>query len=95
MYAKNDKRRLYELIEMYLSGSITASAFCDEFYYSYCLEINFNAFTKLEQECFSELEKVSRRFSPYKADHKLDPFAFSTEAELKKKIIETISKLQM
>lgn len=93
MYKKNDKRRLYELIEMYCSGSITASFFCDEFYYSYCLEINSDIFSKVEQECFSELEKVSSRYSPYEEDYKLDPNAFSTEAELKQKIIETKIKL--
>lgn len=93
MYEKNDKRRLYELMEMYCSGSITASFFCDEFYYSYCLEIDFNTFSKIEKECFSELEKVSSRFSPYEKDHKLDSKAFSTEFELKRKIIEIKSKL--
>ena len=61
MYAKNDKRRLYQLMDMYVDGVITASVFCDEFYYA---------------------------FSEFESDHQLDPKAFSTEYELRQKILE-------
>ena len=35
MYDKTDKRRLYELIDFYLSGEIDAWTFCNEYYYCY------------------------------------------------------------
>lgn len=92
MYAKNDKRRLYQLIEMYLSKTITASVFCDEFYYCYDLELDRSTLTELETQVFAELDKVSSRFSQYEEDHKLDPKAFTTEAELNQKILEVQNK---
>jgi hypothetical protein len=94
MYAKNDKRRLYWLIDQYISGKIAAPAFCDEFYYSYDLELNHKALTEPEQQVFEELSKVSGRFSPHKEDHKADARAFSTLQELKQKIAETKEKLK-
>lgn len=94
MYEKNDKRRLYWLINKYLQGSINESTFCDEFYYSYDLEIDYETLNEIEQQAFSELSNVSSRFSQYVEDHKLDTRAFSTVEELKQKIIETKEKLQ-
>jgi hypothetical protein len=89
MFEKNDKRRLYWLLDQYLSGKITERVFCDEFYYSYSLEINDNDLTELEQKTFSELDKIASRYSEYEEDHKLDPKAFYTTEQLKQKIIET------
>ena len=40
MYEKNDKRRVYWLIDLYLAGKIDDKTFCDEFYYSYDLEMD-------------------------------------------------------
>ena len=40
MYEKNDKRRVYWLIDLYLAGKIDDKTFCDEFYYSYGLEMD-------------------------------------------------------
>ena len=94
MYNKNDKRRLYQLMEMYLTNFITASVFCDEFYYSYDLEIDNNTLTNIEKLVFSDLSKVSSRFSEYEEDHKLDSRAFTTAKELRGKIIETKEKLK-
>lgn len=82
MYAKNDKRRLYQLLKLYLSQQITASTFCDEFYFCYDLELNHSTLTELEMQLFAELDKVCSRFSPYEEDYKLDPKAFVTETEL-------------
>lgn len=93
MYKKNDKRRMYWLIEQYLLGKIDESVFCDEFYYSYDLEIGNEVLNKIERETFSELSKVSSRFSQYEEDHKLNSKAFSTAHELREKIIETKKKL--
>lgn len=94
MYAKNDKRRLYQLIDMYIDRIITSSVFRNEFYYSYSLEISDEDFTEFEKDVFSELDKISSRFSEYEEDHQLDPKAFSTESELRQKIIETKEKLK-
>lgn len=94
MYNKDDKRRLYWIIEQYLLGKIDESVFCDEFYYSYDLELDNYILTDIEREVFSELSKVSSRFSQYEEDHKLNPKAFSTIQELKQKILETKEKLK-
>ena len=93
MFEKNDKRKLYWLIDQHLSGKITERVFCDEFYYSYSLEIRDDDLTKLEQKVFSELDKIASRFSEYEEDHKLDPKAFYTIDQLKQKIKETKEKL--
>ena len=94
MYEKNDKQRLYWLIDQYLLGKIDESTFCDEFYYSYDLEINNDILSESEQQVFSDLSKVSSRFSQYEEDHKLDAKAFSSAKDLREKIIETKEKLQ-
>ncbi len=65
MYDKNDKQRLYWLVDQYLLGKINEPTFCDEFYYSYHLEINSEMLNKIEQQAFLELSKVSSRFSHY------------------------------
>jgi hypothetical protein len=94
MYDKNDKRRIYWLIDQYLSGEIDESFFCDEFYYSYDLEVDNNTLSDIEKVAFAELSQVSSRFSQYEEDHKLDSRAFSTAEELNQKIIETKEKLK-
>jgi len=93
MYDKSDKLRLYWLIDEYLSGKINEATFCDEFYYSYDLKLNHETLTIIEKTLFSELSKITSRFSQYEEDHKLDARAFSTVQELKQKIIETKEKL--
>ncbi|MGC4059177.1 MAG: hypothetical protein QM743_13825 [Chitinophagaceae bacterium] len=94
MYDKSDKRRLYWLIDQYLSDKLDETGFCDEFYYSYDLEVDRNTLTDIEKIAFASLSKVSDRFSSYEEDHNLDPRAFSTVKELKEKIIETKAILQ-
>jgi hypothetical protein len=94
MFEKNDKRRLYQLINMYLSGIITASVFCDEFYYSYSLEINDENLSQMEQKYFSELEKMTDWFSEFENDHIKYPGLYCNELELRQKVIETKDKLK-
>lgn len=94
MFEKNDKRRLPRIMDMYLSGEIDAKTFCDEYYYSYDLEIDSNDLTDLEKLVYSELSSVSSRFSPYPEDHSGLPHGFNTEEELRKKIEETKEKLK-
>ena len=71
MYEKNDKRRVYWLIDLYLAGKIDDKTFCDEFYYSYGLEMDGSTLTKLEREVFDVLSIVTGRFSCYEEDLKL------------------------
>ena len=94
MFEMNDKRRLYQLIDMYLAETITASVFCDEFYYSYDLELDEMTLTNLERQIFSNLGTFASRFSPYEEDYKLDPKAFFTEEKLREKVLETKEKLR-
>ena len=94
MFNKDDKRRLYWLIDSYLSNKIDERTFCDEYYYSYDLEIDYKELSSVEEQAFSELSAVSSRFSEFEEDHKLDPRAFFTVKELKQKIQETQEKLK-
>lgn len=55
MYKKEDKRRLYQLMDMFITSQIKASVFCDEFYYSYDLEIDSDTLSNEEQLAFSDL----------------------------------------
>ena len=93
MYNYNDKRRLYWLIDQYLAGVIDETKFCNEFYYSYDLELEGETLTNYEKLVFDELSQVSSRFSKYEEDHKLNARAFSSVEELRKKILETHEKL--
>jgi hypothetical protein len=88
MFEKNDKRRLYQLMDMYLAETISASVFCDEFYYSYDLELDETVLTDLESQVFSDLGTFAGRFSPYEENYKLDPKAFFTEEQLREKVLE-------
>lgn len=82
-------------MDMYLSGKIDAPTFCDEFYYCYDQELDREVvLTDKELRAFEKLDVVSGRFSQYEEDHKLDPKAFFTEAQLKQAIIETEEELK-
>lgn len=79
---------------MYLSGKIDESAFCDEFYYCYDLEVEYDTLTKEEQQAFSELAIIASRFSRFEEEHKKYPGVYYTREEVRKKIIETKEKLE-
>ena len=83
MYSKDDKRRLYWLIEQYINTKIKIKEFEDEFYLSYDLEINYNDLSPLEEKEFSELANTVSRYSEFDSDHKLDIKAFTTEEEVR------------
>lgn len=93
MFRKDDKRRLYQLMDLFLNGQITASVFCDEFYYSYDLEIDNEILTKEEQLAFCNLSNVSSRFSQFNEDLEKYPGVYYNEEELKQKVLETKHKL--
>ena len=94
MFSKDDKRRLYQLIDLFLTKQITATVFCDEFHNSYDLEIDYNTLSPLEYSAFSELGKVSNRFSRFEEDIQKYPGTYYNEEELKQKIIETKERLK-
>ncbi|MEI8125257.1 MAG: hypothetical protein WCG42_05845 [Parachlamydiaceae bacterium] len=94
MYKKADKRRIYELIDMYLSGKINESTFCYEFYCSYDLEIDYDTLLKDEYKAFYELSEITSRFSEFEKDIETYPGVYRTKEELKQKTIETKAKLK-
>lgn len=94
MFEKTDKRRLFELMDMYLAGQIDAWTFCNEYYYCYDLELDNKTLTDLEAKSFSELGFISGRFTNIIEDIKEYPGTYSTEKQLKHKIIETKNKLR-
>lgn len=93
MFEKDDKRRIYWLIDQYISGNITERSFCDEFYYCFDLELDYTFLSEKEYRVFSELGKVVSRFSEYDEDHKLDKNAFYTLEQLNEKVIESKDQL--
>jgi hypothetical protein len=94
LYDKKDKRYLYQIIDLFSSGEIDEKTFCDEYYYSYDLAIDYSTLTEKENDLFFELSKVVSRFSEFPEDHKLDSKAFTNKEELKKKILEIKNALQ-
>ncbi|UPQ77340.1 hypothetical protein [Chryseobacterium nepalense] len=94
MFEKSDKRRLYWLIDQYLSGQINGWTFCNEYYYSYSLEIKSDDLTDIEQSAFSELDKISSRYTDVQEDLFKYPDTYYNEEQLKQKLIETKEKLR-
>ena len=94
VYNKKDKRYLYLIINLFLSGDLNENNFCSEYNNSYDLELDFSTLTEKENQLFFELSKVVSRFSEYPEDHQLDPKAFASKEELRKKIFETKYALQ-
>lgn len=82
MYEKTDKRRIYQLIDMYLSGKINETTFCDEFYYCFDLELDCDTLTEEEYEAFYELSEITIRFSEFENDIKKYPGVYRTKEEI-------------
>jgi hypothetical protein len=93
VYKKNDKKRLYWIIEKYLSGEIDAWIFCDDFYESYDLEIDSANLSLTEKTAFQELGEVAGRYSGSEEDQRTTSGFLYTEKELKRKVLETKKKL--
>ena len=89
MHPKTDKRRLYELMERFLDGKMDEPNFCDEFYYSYDLSLDYDTLTNEENHAFKELSNITSRFSEFEEEHKELPDFFYTKEELQQQIIET------
>lgn len=94
MYNNDDRRRIYWLIDEYLSGRINGWTFSNEFYYSYCLEIQIEKLSDLERAAFSELDRITSRYTDVHVDIVKYPGIYYGEEDLKQKVIETKNKLQ-
>ncbi len=94
IFDKKNKKYLYLIIDLFASGKIDEKTFCDEYYYSYDLAIDYSTLTENEYRIFLELSEIVDRFSEYPEDHKLDIHAFTNKEELKKKILETKNALE-
>ena len=88
-----DRRRIYQLIDMYLTEAIDDESFCDEFVPLYNVEIDYDCLTNDERKSFSALMTVASRFSEFEEDHQKVPGFFYTKEQLRKKIKETKEKL--
>lgn len=89
MYSQGDKRRLNQLIKMYLSNKITTTVFCDEVYYCFDLELESSELTDEEKRYFRKLDNVTSRYSEFEEDFKLAPRAFNTDKDVYEKAKET------
>jgi hypothetical protein len=93
IYENSDKRKLYWLIVEYLNNHVTARIFCDEFYYCYDLELDFDCLTEKESDAFLSLSNVVSRFSEFEDDIRKYPGTYFTEQQLRQKVEETKREL--
>ena len=91
---KDDKKYIYHIINQYLSGEITIGQFCDEFYYCYDKELDYDTLTEKEDKLFGEISAISSRFSPFIEDLIKYPGPFFTEGDLSSKIKEVSELLK-
>lgn len=89
MFKKDDKRRVYWLLQEYTLNYINSIIFSNEFYYCYDLELNLDALTDEEHSSFHEISNIAGRFSEFEEDQKKHRGAFYTEQDLKQKVAET------
>lgn len=85
---KTEKQYLYYIIDQYLKKQITSRQFCDEFYYCYGKELNYDTLTNMERRLFSELSKKASRFSEFEEDIENYPGTYFTEEQLNNQITE-------
>ncbi|MDN3505827.1 MAG: hypothetical protein P0S96_01190 [Simkaniaceae bacterium] len=94
MYEKTDKRRIYQLINMYLAKRIDEEVFCSDFVPSYDLELDYETLSEEEYKAFDELSIVASRYSGFEEDHRDYPGTYFTKEELMQKVMETKLKLK-
>ena len=80
------KEQLYYFLKHVKLGDYDISTFSDLFTNLVNLEMWKEEFTENEKQTFSELNKYTSRFSPYKEDFKNCPNAFCDEEIIKKQI---------
>ncbi|AYB38245.1 magnesium and cobalt transport protein CorA [Brevibacillus laterosporus] len=89
---RTPKERLYWLIELLQQNEIELPKFCDEFSYTYNIDLDYDELTELESEMFRNLADVTSRFSPYEEDHKLDPKAFYKVEDVREAVSIVVKK---
>ncbi len=93
MINKTDKKYLYWIIESYLSDQITGKAFCDAFYDSFDLELDYTCLSEVEQRIFNELNTVVGRYTPIKEDLLLHPGVYYNDEQLKTAVLKVKDEL--
>jgi hypothetical protein len=93
MDERADKRRIYELINMYLDKKIDEANFCKEFLIFYDLYLDYETLSTEERTAFSELGKIASRFSEFEEDIKKHPGIYYTKEELNEKTVEVKNNL--
>ena len=92
VYPKNDKRRLYQLMFMYLNNQLVAYDFCREFFECYVLGIDTDDLDDVEHKNFGELDLVAGRYATKDSRDEL-PGVYFSEEDLTAKIHEVIKAL--
>ena len=88
------KEKLYYLLREYLVLNYDTNSFCDQFTVVYDIEIDYATLTEPENNIFSELCRVTSRFSPFKEDLEI-PNAFANEQEVRNKAIQSYNLLKL
>jgi len=88
-------RRVYHLIEQYISEQISDDTFCDEFYYCYELNIDHSTLASLEREAFAAIGDIAERFTNINDDRKPETVATSNSAQLRKAVKEASEALNI
>ena len=82
------KEQLYYLIEKYHSGEYDTKTFAEQFEIIYCLEGNEAGLSNKEYKLFSELSKITGRYSSFEEDQKSYPGVYYTDEDVKTKAEE-------
>ena len=89
------KSFIYYLLEQYFFNEVSTIDFCNKFYDWYDLG-TYRGYIKLnEQKWLDELSTLTGRYSEFKEGHDVDPKAFTSETEIKKKVKEILRHLQL
>ena len=94
MLEKTDKGYLYQIIDLYLSGRISALSFCDAFHSCYDIELDSNCLTGKEKEILDKYSSVFQRYSPIEEDLLLYPKTYIDGIQLKEKVNEAKAELE-
>lgn len=86
---------IYYLLEQYFFNEVNTIDFCNKFYDWYDLGTYRDNIKPNEQKWFDELSTLTGRYSEFKEDHNIDPKAFTSGTEIKKKVKEVLRNLQL
>lgn len=91
---KADKEYLYKIINYYLNKQINPREFCDEFYYCYSKELDYDTLSDKEQIFFGKLSTITSRFSEFVEDHIKYPGTYFDKKDLDSTIQEVSEQLK-